>query len=59
MSDLTDTIMWKHQNDGNISNIETNSKKEYPREFKEVLLEEKKEIRETLKMMKEDDKTLF
>ena len=33
--------------------------KEYPREFKEVLLEEKKEIRETLKIIKEDDKTLF
>jgi hypothetical protein len=31
--------------------------KEYPREFKQVLLEEKKEIRETIKMMKEDDKT--
>jgi hypothetical protein len=33
--------------------------KEYPREFKQVLLEEKKEIRETLKMMKEDDKTKY
>jgi len=31
--------------------------KVYPREFKQVILEEKREIRETLKMMKEDDKT--
>jgi hypothetical protein len=30
--------------------------KEYPRVFKQVILEEKKEIRETIKMMKEDDK---
>jgi hypothetical protein len=29
----------------------------YPIEFKQVILEEKREIRETLKMMKEDDKT--
>ena len=33
--------------------------KEYPREFKQIILEEKKEIRETLKMMKEDDKTKY
>lgn len=31
--------------------------KEYPREFAQVLSEERKEIRETLKMMKEDCKT--
>lgn len=31
--------------------------KVYPREFKQVILEEKREFRETLKMMKEDDKT--
>jgi hypothetical protein len=30
--------------------------KEYPREFAQVLSEERKEIRETLKMMKEDCK---
>lgn len=30
--------------------------KEYPREFKQVISEEKKEIRESMKMMKEDDK---
>ena len=29
--------------------------KEYPNDFKEVLLEEREIIRETLKMMKEDD----
>jgi hypothetical protein len=33
--------------------------KEYPREFKQIILEEKKEICETLKMMKEDDKTKY
>lgn len=33
--------------------------KEYPREFKQIIIEEKKEIRETLKMMKEDDKTKY
>jgi hypothetical protein len=31
--------------------------KEYPRTFQQVLVEEKKEIREILKMMKEDDKS--
>ena len=31
--------------------------KEYPRSFQQVLSEEKKEIRETLKMMKEDDQS--
>jgi hypothetical protein len=30
--------------------------KEYPREFAQVLSDERKEIRETLKMMKEDCK---
>jgi hypothetical protein len=31
--------------------------KEYPRSFQQVLAEEKREIRETHKMMKEDDQT--
>jgi hypothetical protein len=31
--------------------------KEYPRCFKQVLAEERREIRETIKMMKEDDQT--
>jgi Fe-S-cluster formation regulator IscX/YfhJ len=33
--------------------------KEYPREFKQVLLEEKKEIRETLKMTKLDGRNIY
>jgi hypothetical protein len=31
--------------------------KEYPRSFQQVLVEEKKEIREILKMTKEDDQS--